>query len=355
MIIFRQLKPLFYASFALVFGLALGLLMAKFAGENPWQVLKVLCNSAFGSRYDFGVTLFYATPLIFCGLSVAIAFHAGLFNIGAEGQLTLGALAAAAFGIFFPSLPKGIAPFCAMFAAISVGGAWAWIAGWLKAHRGSHEVINTIMLNFIAFAIASYVTTNILQNPNHQNPETADMGEAYFIRAYDPVARFFGDAPVGSGFVLALLAAFFLWFLLGKTSFGFQVKAVGENEEAAKFAGIDVAKIRRRCMWLAGAFAACVAYGEVLGSAARFRLGFSADYGFIGIAVALLAQNNPLGIIFSGILFAALHKGAADLDIETENITRDLSVVIQALVIFSVSIAGILPIVLSRWCKKGAK
>lgn len=350
----RYAAPIFSAVLALAVGLALGLAVAWFVGENPLHVLKILGRSAFGTRYDFGVTLFYATPLIFCGLSVAIAFHAGLFNIGAEGQLTLAALAAAATGMYCPNMPGILAPLLAMAVAVFVGGAWGWIAGWLRAHRGSHEVINTIMLNFIAFAIASYLTTNVWQNPSNQNPETADMGAAYFIRPVDPIAKFFGDAPVGSGIVLAILAAIFLWFLLEKTSFGFQVRATGENEDAAKFSGIDIAKIQRRAMWLAGAFAAGVAYGEVLGSAARFRLGFSADFGFIGIAVALLAQNNPLGIIFTGILFAALHKGAADLDIETEHITNHLSTVIQALVIFSVSVAGLLPLWLQR-LKKGKK
>ena len=351
-----SLKPVLSAVLALVVGLTLGLLVAKTAGESPLHVLQVLVKSAFGTRYDLGVTLFYATPLIFCGLSVAVAFHAGLFNIGAEGQITLGALAAAVFGTLVPHLPLYIAPLCATLVAVLVAGFWAWIAGWLRAHRGSHEVINTIMLNFIAFAIASYVTTNIFQNTRNQNPETADMGDAYFIRAYDPVAKFFGDAPAGSAFLLAILMALALWFVLWKTSFGFQLRATGENETAAKFAGIPVAKIRRRAMFLAGAFAGLVAYSEVMGNAARFRLGFSADYGFIGIAVALLAQNNPIGIIFTGILFAALHKGAADLDIETEHITHDLSVVIQALVILSVSLASLLPIWWAKLKKtKGAK
>lgn len=348
------LKPVLSAVIALVIGLAFGLLVAKFAGESPLHVLQVLVKSAFGTRYDLGVTLFYATPLIFCGLSVAIAFHAGLFNIGAEGQLTLGALAAAVFGALVPHLPLFVAPLCATIVAMMVGGFWAWIAGWLRAHRGSHEVINTIMLNFIAFALASYVTTNLIQNSKNQNPETADMGDAYFVRAYDPVAKFFGDAPAGSAFLLAILMALVLWFVLWKTSFGFQIRATGENEVAAKFAGIPVAKIRRRAMWMAGALAGMVAYGEVCGNAARFRLGFSADYGFIGIAVALLAQNNPIGIIFTGILFAALHKGAADLDIETEHITHDLSVVIQALVILSVSLASLLPLWWEKLKKKRA-
>src|SRR5262249_8053510 len=138
-------------------GLALGLSVTWFAGENPWHVLRILAHSAFGSSYDLGMTLFYSTPLVFTGLSVAIAFHAGLFNIGAEGQLTLGALAAAACGALWPKLPAPLAPVLAALAALLAGTLWGAIPGWLRARRGSHEVINTIMLNFVAAGLASYV------------------------------------------------------------------------------------------------------------------------------------------------------------------------------------------------------
>src|SRR5204863_3415057 len=140
----------------LCLGLTLGLAVTWFAGENPFHVLRILVKSAFGSRYDLGMTLFYSTPLIFTGLSVAFAFHAGLFNIGAEGQLTLGALAAAAVGAVWPGLSWPAAPVFATGAAILAGTLWGAIPGWLRAKRGSHEVINTIMLNFIAVGLASY-------------------------------------------------------------------------------------------------------------------------------------------------------------------------------------------------------
>src|SRR5439155_8911021 len=153
-------------------GLCLGLAVTWIAGENPCHVFKILCLGAFGSPYDFGMTLFYATPLVFTGLSVAVAFQAGLFNIGAEGQLTLGALAAAAIGALWPRVPSPLAPILAGFAAILCGTVWGGIPGWLRARRGSHEVINTIMLNFIAAGLASYVALYVLKNPESQNPET---------------------------------------------------------------------------------------------------------------------------------------------------------------------------------------
>ena len=328
----------------LALGIIAGLVVTKFAGENPLHVLQVIIHSAFGSRYDLGLTLFYATPLIFCGLSVAMALNAGLFSIGAEGQLNIGALAAAAVGACLPNVSGILAPCLALLAAALAGGIWAWIPGWLRVVKGSHEVINTIMMNFIAYAFCGWIVRVYLQNPASQNPETKDMGAAYFIRAHDPIAHFFGDAPVSMAFPIALLIALLLWLFLEKTKLGFELKACGENEDAAKLAGIPVKRLRLLAMVLAGALAGWVALPEVLGNVGRYRIGFSADYGFIGIAVALLAQNNPLLVVPAGILFGALHKGAGDLDIETEHVTRDLSLIIQALVILSVSLSAYFPL-----------
>jgi simple sugar transport system permease protein len=321
-------------------GLALGLLLAYAAGEDPLHILRILSVSAFGSTYDFGVTLFYATPLIFTGLSVAVAFHAGLFNIGAEGQLTIGALATAVAALLVPGLPPVVAPAFALGCGLAAAGFWGWLPGWLRTRRGSHEVINTIMLNFVAAALASLAITDWLQNPESQSPETSHIAPAYFLRSWDPVHAWFGaEAPVSLAFPVALLSAVALWLFLFRTPWGFELRAAGQNERAAAAAGIDVAKARQRAMWIAGLLAGGVALSEVLCTAGRFRLGFSPDYGFIGIAVALLARNHPIGILFSALLFGALHKGAGDLDIETDYVTRDLSLVIQALVILCVSIA----------------
>lgn len=322
---------------AVVFGLAAGLLVTALAGENPLHVLAILARSAFGSAYDIGMTLFYATPLIFTGLSVAIAFQGGLFNIGAEGQLTLGALAAAAVGGLFPNCPWLAAPLLAVVAAFAGGAVWGAIPGWLRSRRGSHEVINTIMLNFVAAGIASWVTLYLLRNPNTQNPETMDIGASYLI----PHLKIFGEAPVSVAFFLALLSAFLVWLLLWRTSLGYEIRAVGQSEPAARAAGIDAGKIRILVMALSGGLAGLVGVGEVLGNAGRFKLGFSPDFGFIGIAVALLARNRPLGVVIAALLFGGLHKGTADLDLETENVTRDLSQILQALVILSVSADGL--------------
>ncbi len=327
------LKPLL----SVVIGLGLGLLITQIAGESPWHVLNILIKSSFGSRYDLGMTLYYATPLVFTGLSVAFAFHAGMFNIGAEGQLAVGALAAAAFGICFPQIPFPIAPALAGLAAFIAGASWGAIPGWLRAKRGSHEVINTIMLNFIAAGICSWVTLYLLRNMETQNPETETVGTSYII----PHLNFFGEAPVSIALFVALIAAVLVWFVLWKTVLGYEIRAVGQNENAARAAGIDASKVRILSMVIAGGLAGLVGVNEVLGNTGHFKIDFSPGYGFMGVAVALLGRNKPLGVVVSALLFGALHKGASDLDLETENVTRDLSQILQGLVILCVSADGV--------------
>lgn len=329
----KLLQPLL----AVALGLALGLGVTWLAGENPARVFLILIKGAFGSGYDFGMTLFYATPLIFTGLSVAIAFHAGLFNIGAEGQLTLGALAAAVVGAIWPGLPSPLAPVLAGLAAILGGALWGAIPGWLRARRGSHEVINTIMLNFIAAGLASYVALYLLKNPASQNPETRPVGAGYLVHQF----AIFGGAPVSLALPLALVAALLMWVLLWRTVLGFEIRAVGQSESAARAAGIDPSRIRIIAMCLAGALAGLVGVGEVLGNAGKFKVGFSPEYGFIGIAVALLGRNQPAGVVAAALLFGALHQGAAALDLETERVTQELSLVLQALILLTVSADGL--------------
>lgn len=323
-----------------VLGLACALLFTFFAGENPWHIFMILMKSSFGSMYDFGLALSYTTPLIFCGLSVAVAFHAGLFNIGAEGQLNLAAIAAALVGVLLPQIPFPLAPYVALFAALFVGTLWGSVAGLLKAYRNSHEVIVTIMLNFIAIGVANWVTLKVIPNPNTQNPETAFVAANYFLKSRDLFAAYFPDTPANFSFLVAVVFCFITWIFLWKTPLGYEFRAVGSNPQAARRAGISEKKIQILAMSLAGALAGMVALSEVLGSAGQYRMGFSPDYGFMAIAVALLANNNPLGIILSAFLMGALHKGASDLDLETNAITRDFSKVIQACVILGVTAQG---------------
>jgi general nucleoside transport system permease protein len=333
--------PVVESLLGLILGLVIGLSTTWLAGENPFNIFSILVRSSVGSNYDLGLTIFYSTPLIFTGLAVALTFHGGMFNIGAEGQLTMGVLGATIAGVAWPNLTFPWAPLLAIVFAVVFAGSWAAIAGWLKAYRNSHEVIVTIMLNFIAAGLASWVVLYKIPSTESQNPESAVVGQGYLLASIDPVAQFFTDTPANISIIIAILAAIACWYLLAHTPFGFKIKAVGQNSLASEFAGIDSKKIQCLSFTIAGALAGLVAVNEVLGSSGRFRIGFSPEYGFMGIAVALLARNHPLGIIASAFLFGALHKGTSDLDMETASITRDFSKILQAIIILSVSAHGL--------------
>jgi len=335
--IMRHIAPFARPCIATAISLVLGLLVTAFAGENPLSVFKIFAVSNFGSLYDVGMTLSYSTPLILTGLSVAIAFKAGLFNIGAEGQLTMGALAAATVGILFPNMSHLFALLCAGAASAIAGGLWGSLVGYLKVKRNAHEVIVTIMLNFIAAGIASYVVIYVLRDPNTQNPQTLPVAPNFMLHPY----AFFQDAPVTFALALSIFTAVALWVLLYRTPTGYEIRAVGENIHACSSAGVNTTRIQIFSMFLAGACAGLVGVGEVLGRAGCFKLDFSPGYGFTGIAVAFLARGNPLAIIFSALLFGALQKGAGDLEIYTQHVTSDFASILQALIILIVVADGL--------------
>ena len=322
---------------ATIIALVIGLLITSFAGENPVEVFLIFAKSGFGSAYDFGMTLTYSMPLILTGLSVAVAFKAKMFNIGAEGQLTIGALAAASVGVLFPNVPQLFAPLFAGICAALAGGFWGSIAGYLKAKRGAHEVIITIMLNFIAAGIASYVTVYLLKDPNTQNPQTLPIDKNYVLESFN----FFQGAPVTSALFLSIIIALLTWLFLYRTPLGYEIRCVGDNESAASTAGISISKTQILSMFIAGAISGLVGVGEILGRSECFKLDFSPGYGFTGIAVAFLARGNPIAIIFSGLLFGALQKGSSDLEIYNQNVTSDLALVLQAFIILAVSADGL--------------
>ncbi len=329
---------------AILLGVALSLIAVKLLGDSPILVLKTLVKSSVGTREDLGMTLFYATPLIFTGLSVAIAFQAGMFNIGAEGQLMWGAMAAAIVGIVGKNVPAPLAPVLGAVAAMAAGAVWGFIPGWLRARRGSHEVINTIMMNFIAIGITSYLTLYHFKSEENQIPETALIAPQFHFAKWN----WFGDTPLNASFIIAIITAIIVWLLLWRTTLGYEIRAVGDNEEASRTVGIDSGRIRIIAMSLAGAVAGMVGINEVLGSSGKFQMGFSPEYGFMGIAVALLGRNRPLGVVASALLFGALHKGASALDMETEKVTRDFSEILQALIILTVSATAFWEFVIRR-------
>lgn len=318
-------------------GLTVALSLTFLAGENPLNIAWILTKSAFGSPYDFGLTLYYTSGLILTGLSVSVAFRAGLFNIGAEGQLLMGSLCATLVGIYFPSLPFPLSWIFAIAAAGIGGGLWALLPAWLKIYRGSHEVIVTMMMNIIAAGVTSWFVLKLIPNPDSQNPESMLISTNSILKN-DPVKKLLGDSPASIAFVFCLLCCLAVWFFFAKTKIGYQIKVTGANPFASARANQPTQVLQIFSFFAAGAFAGFVGVVEILGNSGQFKIGFSPDFGFIGIAVALMARNHPIGLIASAFLMGALHKGASDLDFETNTITRDFSKIIQGIVILFISI-----------------
>ncbi len=323
-------------------------------GDNPINAYAWLLSSSFGSVRDIGWTLHYATPLIFTGLAVAVAFRCGLLNIGAEGQLYVAAFATAWVGIKFGgtvvnvfgtdqdwswfSLPWYIlVPFCMVTAAV-VGGIWGAIPGILKAKFGSHEVINTIMLNFIAIALVSYLTQYHYKVPGDAIMQTAPIGDAAHIPRLNEFLPFITpDVPLNIAFILALIMCFVVYIFLWKTKWGYELRAVGENPAAAEYGGISAKKQIIVAMTISGMLAGMVAIGEVLGNRYNYFHDFSAQWGFLGIAVALLGRNHPLGVLITAIFFGVLLRGEIFVDAFTRFVSKDLGFVLQAIIILFVA------------------
>lgn len=307
-------------------------------GENPWQMILVLVNGAFGYSEAIGYTLYYATNFIFTGLAVAVAFHAGLFNIGGEGQAYIGGLGV---GLACLALDNTL-PFILLFpltiiAAAAFGAAWAYIPAYLQAKRGSHIVITTIMFNFIAAALMVYLLSDVLRPTGQMSPESRELAQSAWLPfIHDmlaaigiPVAR----SPLNLSFIWALFCCVAIWALIWHTRWGYEIRTVGSNETAAVYGGIRPDKIIILTMCISGGLAGFVGINEIMGVQHRLLLDFTAGYGFTGIAVALMGRNHPLGIVFAGILFGALYQGGTELVFEMPTLTRELVVVIQGLVI----------------------
>jgi simple sugar transport system permease protein len=344
------LSPLIAVIAAFVVG---GLIIVAL-GDNPFEAYGLLLSSSFGSIKDIGWTLHYATPLIFTGLAVAVAFRCGLLNIGAEGQLYVAAFATAWVGIKFGgtvvdvfgkqedwswmSLPSWIlVPFCVL-TAIVAGGIWGAIPGILKAKFGSHEVINTIMLNFIAIALVGYFTQYFYKIPGDALMQTAPIGPAAEIPRLNQFLPFIpADVPLNVAFLLAILMCFAVWVYLWKTKWGYELRAVGQNPSAAEYGGISPQRQIVVAMTISGALAGMVAIGEVLGVRHNYYHEFSGEWGFFGIAVALLGRNHPLGVFIAAIFFGVLLRGQIFVDAFTRYVSKDLGEVLQAIIILFVA------------------
>ncbi len=306
-------------------------------GESPVQAVRFLVYGAFGYGEAVGYTLFYTTNFIFTGLAVALAFQCGLFNIGGEGQAYIGGLGVGLVGIYLGHWPAPIGIMIGIMAAALFGGVWGFIPGWLQARRGSHTVITTIMLNFIAASIMTYLLVNPLRREGQQIPESATFDERMWLPQLHNVLGDLGIAigrsPLNVSLLIALAACFLYWLYVWKTRAGYEMRVVGRSEAAAVYGGISPAKQIMIAMTLSGALAGMMSLNEVLGAQHRLTLGFTGGYGFVGIAVALMGRGHPLGIVLAALLFGALYQGGAELAFDMPRVNRDMVVVIQGLVI----------------------
>lgn len=313
-------------------------------GESPVEVLSLMIDGAFGYGEGVSYTFYYATNFIFTGLAVSVAFHGGHFNIGGEGQAMLGGLGLTLAVFLFSGFPPLLAILFAIVASALFGAAWAYIPAYLQAHRGSHIVITTIMFNFIASALLAYLLVGPLQRPGGQMPESSDFPDGMGLAGMHELLGWFGfsveEGPANISLLIALLCAFGVWFLLWRTRFGYELRVVGQNQSAAGFAGISVPRMTIYVLMLSGALAGMMGLNELLGDQHRLVGGFTQGYGFVGIAVAFMGRNHPLGIILASLLFGALYQGGSEVGFEISTITNDVIVMVQGLVIL---FAGAMP------------
>jgi simple sugar transport system permease protein len=315
-------------------------------GENPLEATTLLLRGALGSAEGIGFTLYYATNFIFTGLAVAVAFHAGLFNIGGEGQATVGGIAMAIVCLALPALPGFLAAPLAILGAAVGGAAYAFIPGWLQARRGSHVVITTIMLNFVAATLIVYLLREIIGKPGSMQPETTDFpAQAILTPMHQwlaPLGINLPSTPLNTAFLLALMALVAVWLLIWRTRLGYAIRTVGANPRAAAYAGISPAAVTMIAMAISGALAGGLAVNEALGVQHRLVLDFTAGYGFVGIAVALMGRGHPVGVGLAALLFGVLYQGGAELSFDKPAITRDMVVVIGGvLVLFAGALDGL--------------
>jgi simple sugar transport system permease protein len=325
---------------AVLLALIIGAIILALSGANPLEAYGALLEGAFGSPAAIQRTLEKATPLIFTGLAVAFAFKGGLFNIGAQGQLLLGGVFAAAIGFGISGLPLIIHAPLALLGGALAGAAYGAIPGWLKARTGAHEVITTIMLNFVAINITDFLADGVWKDDSPGNivARTPRILESAEI----PVVAFI---PVG--FLIGCLMAVATWYLLWHTTLGYEIRTVGLSANAAKYAGISVATIIILTMTISGFLAGMGGAIETLGVVGRYQPGFNIGLGFDGITVALLGKTHPFGVIPAAILIGALRAGSSQMQFSA-GVAKEITDVIIALMLFFVAADQIV-----RWILRG--
>jgi len=318
----------------LLSALLVSALVIHLLGESPVESLQILVNSAVINPEGLSYTLFYASTFVFTGLAVSIAMKAGLFNIGAEGQMYLGGLGLTLAMLGFDAtLSAWLLIPLAIVASALFGAGWAFIPGYLQAKRGSHVVVTTIMFNFIAAGLMNFLILKMVPEGD-QNPASRVFSDAAAIPQLSTWLPFFGEnTPLNLAFLLALVALVIYWVAVSRSSWGYKLQATGLNAHAAHYAGVRISRTIIVTMLISGGLAGLAAVNSILGSTHYLSLNFPAGAGFIGIAIALMGRQHPVGILLSAVLFGALIQGGFDLSLEKPNIPQETFIFIQGLII----------------------
>src|SRR5262245_21548906 len=325
----RMLRAAAVPILAVVVALLIGGVIIAISGVNPLTAYGALLRGGLGNARAIGRTLEKATPLIFGGLAISLAFKAGLFNIGAQGQLLFGAILAAFVGFAIKGLPALAHIPLALLIGGLTGALWAAIPGALKAYTGAHEVITTIMLNFVAINLTDFLADGPWK----------DRSPGNIVARTPAVAPSAELPPIGSvpmGVVLAVLAAIVVWWLIGRSTFGFELRTVGKNPSAAAYAGRAVRRVTILAMVGSGLLAGLGGAVETLGVVGRYQPGFNAGLGFTAITIALLARTHPIGVIPAALLIGAMEAGASRMQFDS-GVSPDIIDVVQALILFFVA------------------
>ncbi len=362
----KKMNRLVTTILSIILGLLVGGILLLIAGYNPLQAYGIIFEGIFGSGKDISYVITRSTPIILTGLSVAFAFKTGLFNIGAEGQFIIGSLFATIAG-YKLNLPPIIHPIVAMAIGAMAGAIWAGIAGFLKARRGINEVITSIMLNWIALHLNNYfLTFTFFRKPNSdasykildsasirilQTWKRSEGGRAFL--STKPFLQDFFKAPVNFGFIIAVILAILIWYILKNTTLGYELKAVGYNKDAAEYGGIDIKKNILRSMMIAGAISGLAGAIQVLGVSSQVSiLAATEGYGFDGMAVSLIAGNNPIAVIASGLLFGGLNYGGAKLNSSVLQAPSEIISIIVGIIVFFVAMPKLFQVIANKLNKK---
>ena len=327
----KFLKNLFSISLSIVVTFLITSFIIILVDKNPFEIFSIMFSDVLGSRYGLGQTLFKATPLIITGIGVAICFHASLFNIGAEGQLNIGSFVIAFVALKLSGLSAFIVIPVSLISGFVISGLLGYFTALIKIKKGVSEVITTIMMNFIVLALINYLLTNFLAVK--ATVRTGKIDEAYMVPGFAQFSDYFKGSSVNVTFIFAIVIAIFAYYIIYKTRWGYQLRSVGYNEEASKYIGLKNNKIILIAFFVGAGMNALVGLNFVMGYKGYYELGFSNNIGFTAIAVALLARNNPIGIIFSAILFGILDYGGLSVN---SMIPKEIMLVVQAVVILSI-------------------